>query len=283
MTTRRIIDGREWLDPDDPEVVDLFEYVLARACQKFGVESVQMVLMYNHIHLSAWDVGGKYAPFCNYFYWLTALKMNKSLGRKGQFWIDDGRDTAVLADLSSAVIKGVYMALNPVAAGYVMNPEDWPLVNVLPKDLDAPAREIDRPAQFSLSSRLPETESLRYVTPKKPGFDAFPQLLAEGIELMKPAAQKLPRNKRKFQKGFAVGPLPSGGKRAIMVAARSAPAMGRVLTRYVQAHEAMVAAHQTIKDLAQEHVPAGCYRLARRIGTHYEPITVTEPRVLDGP
>src|SRR5690606_34774100 len=68
MINRQVIDGRHYLDEDDPLVKSLFDYVLARACAKTGVEVVLHSLMRNHLHMFLLDRLGRISQFLQYFF-----------------------------------------------------------------------------------------------------------------------------------------------------------------------------------------------------------------------
>src|SRR5690606_16191345 len=93
MITRSVMDRRHWLDERDRNAVALFKFVLALACERFAMRAVKIVFMRNHIHMLVHDKEGRISQFQRYFFWLTAVKMNRYLGRSGTFWINDGRET----------------------------------------------------------------------------------------------------------------------------------------------------------------------------------------------
>src|SRR5690606_14496571 len=200
MITRSVMDRRHWLDERDRNAVALFKFVLALACGRFAMRAVKIVFMRNHIHMLVHDKEGRISQFQRYFFWLTAVKMNRYLGRSGTFWINDGRETVVVADEAAAVRKAVYIALNPVAGGYTQDPDEWGL-NVMPGDLDQPAKTVKRPKTFfGERSRVPKSVQLEFLSP--PGHEEFPAKVQAGIEMLLPLAKRFPRRPNRMEKGF---------------------------------------------------------------------------------
>src|SRR5690606_6108929 len=184
MINRSVIDYRHWLDERDRNVIALFDYVLARACERFAIRAVGYVLMRNHLHLMVFDTEGRISEFCRYFFWLLAMLMNGCLRRRGTFGIDDGREAGVMADEAAMVRKAVYIAANPVVAGYCYHPKEWPAVS-LPGDLDGDPIEITRPsAFFSERSRLPGSATLQFVS--APGMEDFADKVQAGLDIVLP-------------------------------------------------------------------------------------------------
>src|SRR5690606_16542568 len=96
---------------------------------------------------------------------------------------------------ASAITKGAYVALNPVAGGYVEEPGAWPSINLLPS---AEVQTIERPSELSSRSRLPQKLPLQFASPDKPGFERHGERLAQAIGLACDAARRYPRNRRAF-------------------------------------------------------------------------------------
>ncbi len=62
----------------------------------------------------------------------TALSCNRSLGRSGQFWQKTYHDRKIRSD-SELENQINYILQNPVRAGHVTEPEDWPWSEAFPK------------------------------------------------------------------------------------------------------------------------------------------------------
>ncbi len=71
----------------------------------------------------------------------TALRANRTLGRTGSFWARDYFDRYVRDDLHlAAMIR--YIDNNPVKAGLVSRPEDWPFGSAHRRDHGSPGEKL---------------------------------------------------------------------------------------------------------------------------------------------
>lgn len=113
-----------------------------------GAEHLQLyrlsayVVMSNHVHILIWPKAllPKITKAIKGF---TAHEANRILGLTGQkFWQDESFDHAVRSeDQFYRIVR--YIERNPLKAGLVENPEDWPWSSA--------ARRRSRPASFSSS------------------------------------------------------------------------------------------------------------------------------------
>ena len=71
----------------------------------------------------------------------TALRANRTLGRTGSFWARDYFDRYVRDDLHLAAMVR-YIDNNPVKAGLVSRPEDWPFGSAHRRDHGSPGEKL---------------------------------------------------------------------------------------------------------------------------------------------
>jgi putative transposase len=103
----------------------LYRDLLARHCAEAGVEVWSWCLMPNHVHLilvprDADGLRRALAPVHRHYAGALHLRQERS----GHFW--QGRFGAVAMDAGHCATALVYVALNPVRAGLVARPADWP-------------------------------------------------------------------------------------------------------------------------------------------------------------
>jgi len=153
LDRRALVPG---LDPDDPVVDAILEYVLARACTRFGVDAIQFNHMKGRIRLVALARLGNIAAFARYFFWLTALKLNRLAARKGRFWCR-GRIVG-LSELGDTASQQVACALDPVQHGAVAK-ACWQAGNLRRRTTN----KVSRPAVFGRTTRLPEHAEVVYL------------------------------------------------------------------------------------------------------------------------
>jgi REP element-mobilizing transposase RayT len=98
--------------------------ILATAAERYEVRILADVEMANHYHLVLDTPRGNLSPAMRYINGVYTQHVNRRHGRTGHVF--EGRFTSRLVDNDlylRTVVK--YVAMNPVAAGLVANPEDW--------------------------------------------------------------------------------------------------------------------------------------------------------------
>ena len=144
------------LNPDDPAVDAILEYVLACACARYDVDPIQFNHMKGRVRLVALARLGNIAEFSRYFFWLTALKLNRLWARRGRFWCR-GR-TVSLTELGDTATEQVASALDPVQSGDVPS-DTWRAGKLR----CGQTTELSRPASFGQTSRLPGHTRVTYL------------------------------------------------------------------------------------------------------------------------
>jgi REP element-mobilizing transposase RayT len=131
LLTRRVIWQLFLLLPDR-FAVQIFQYALGAALLSFKDPERRLqihagVLMSNHLHLVAYDPQAERTNFLNRFYSPLARAINKLRARTGRlFDLSSYKDKAPIMDRDSALHTIVYTICNPVKAGLVMWPHEWP-------------------------------------------------------------------------------------------------------------------------------------------------------------
>lgn len=129
----------KWLDAghgachlSDPRIASIVEEALLFSDGK-KYRLLAWVVMPNHVHLLAEILQDHRLPdIIQRWKSFSARKANVLLKRRGQFWQPDYFDRYIRNDahLSRATL---YIHENPVKAGLVANPEDWPFSSANPK------------------------------------------------------------------------------------------------------------------------------------------------------
>ena len=109
-----------------PPSFDLFLTVLHEARTTFPITLYNHCLMTNHVHL-LFKVGCD-DTLSKAMQWLSTSfvrRFNKATGRKGHLW--EGRFRSTLVEQETAFLRSMaYVDLNPVRAGMVSDPADYP-------------------------------------------------------------------------------------------------------------------------------------------------------------
>jgi len=113
--------------------------------------------MKGRVRLVAMARRGNIEAFARYFFWLTALKLNRLLQRTGRFW-RRGR-IVDLEDLGDSAAEQVARAVDPVSAGDVES-RCW-LAGRLRSGITT---QVARPTTFATASRLPARVEVTYLS-----------------------------------------------------------------------------------------------------------------------
>jgi putative transposase len=124
LVTRRCSERRFFLRPD-PEVTQVFEYVLGLLAPKFGIAVHAWMVMSNHYHLVLTDVDGRLPDFERELNSLVARAVNSIHGRWESFWDPESYSAVALLEVDDVVAKIGYALANPVEAGLVGRAGAW--------------------------------------------------------------------------------------------------------------------------------------------------------------
>jgi putative transposase len=154
------------------KVPDLFGYAFAKAARTHGVQVHGVMTMPNHWHSLVTDPHGTIDEFARDTNSLSARSLNAHYGRWESLWSSQGLSLVRVEDPEDVMDKLVYMTMNPVKAGLVDRPADWPGLRTLPSDLLHRPRVIKRPkTRFYAASQLPEEVELEVTLP--PQFESL--------------------------------------------------------------------------------------------------------------
>jgi putative transposase len=108
------------------ETNQIFMYCLAFAIERTGVKLHAVCVMSNHHHLVVTDPNGVLPDFLRELHRLTAKAMNASQGQWENLWAAEPCNVVRLVTDEDIEDKIAYVAANPVAAGLVKQPDQWP-------------------------------------------------------------------------------------------------------------------------------------------------------------
>ena len=125
LVTRRCTQRQFLLRPSF-ETNRILRYSLAYAAGRTGVEVHCAVAMSNHWHGVVTDPHARLPEFLQIMHRLVAVTMNAALGRAENFWAADAPSVVALEHPDDVLDKLAYVIANPVAAGLVKDPSQWP-------------------------------------------------------------------------------------------------------------------------------------------------------------
>ena len=164
LVTRRTL-LRAFLLRPHPEVNRMFEYCLAEAAKKHGIELIAWCAMSNHYHAVIYDPGGHVPAFIERFHKMLAKVLSVHHGRFEGIWSREQTCLTRLVTMSDVFDKVVYVLSNPAAAHLVEDIAKWPGSSSW-KRMGLDAQTVARPkVYFRDDGRMPAKVQLRAVAP----------------------------------------------------------------------------------------------------------------------
>jgi putative transposase len=159
LLTRRTVCRYYLLRPDD-EMKELIEYSLAAAANLYGLTVHAYCVMSTHIHVVLTDVDERLPQFLAYFHRHIALGTKRFRSWDGAVW-DSGKTSSVELLTRDAIVEKIaYVLANPVAAGAVFDPEDWPGAKTSVADIGQTVVKARIPKVFFDPTKWPEIYEL---------------------------------------------------------------------------------------------------------------------------
>jgi putative transposase len=125
LVTRRCTQ-RQFLLRPSAEMNRVFVYCLAYAAQRTGMEINGLVVMSNHWHGVVTDPEARLPEFLQILHRLVAAATNALLGRVENLWAAEAPSVVQLDHPDDVFDALAYIIANPVVAGLVKDPRDWP-------------------------------------------------------------------------------------------------------------------------------------------------------------
>ena len=161
LVTRRCYQRTFRLRPS-ARTTAIFSYCLALALEKTGVLLHAVCVMSNHHHLVVTDPRGVLPDFLRELHRSTAKAINASQRQWETLWAAEQCSAVRLADDQTILEKIAYVATNPVAAGLVEQPDQWPGLT----RWESSAERVERPDDyFGEHGTSPPRATLQVVPP----------------------------------------------------------------------------------------------------------------------
>jgi putative transposase len=186
LLTRRTVCRYFLLRPDD-EMNELIEYALAVSAKIHGMAVHAYCAMSTHIHVVLTDVRGRLSPFLAYFHRMVAMGTKIFRAWDGSVWDSEPASAVELLTRDAIVEKIAYVLANPVAAGAVLNPEDWPGAKTCVDDIGQTLKKTKRPNVWIDPTLWPEIVEMPIKLPAplaKEDAEAFREEVAKELKLL---------------------------------------------------------------------------------------------------
>lgn len=164
LVTRRCL-GRRFLLRPDRALNPIFEYCVALGAEKYGIDVHGLCVMSNHYHLALTDVRGVLPDFMMWLNSQLAKRIKRLRRWEEVVWEPNVHYSAVeLQGQAETLDKIAYILLNPVSAGLVRRPEDWPGVVSTLETLYRGELRVQRPKRW-FKEEQPASVTLRLTPP----------------------------------------------------------------------------------------------------------------------
>ena len=162
LVSRRVSQRAFRLRPD-PLTNEIMLYCLAWAAAKIGILVLAVVVMSTHHHLVVCDPLGRLPDFLREFHRFAAKAMNAAQGQWENLWSAEHTSVVLLPTVEDALDMIGYTVANPVAAGLVAHPEQWPGVLLWEPGTSVVVRRP--PVYFDPNGAAPEALELAISAP----------------------------------------------------------------------------------------------------------------------
>ncbi|MBK9265230.1 MAG: transposase [Polyangiaceae bacterium] len=164
LLTRRTMRRYFLLRPDD-EMKELIEYSLAVSARIYGMDVHAFCAMSTHIHVVLTDTRGVLSYFLAYFNRLVAMGTKVLRRWEGSIWDSEQPSVVELLTRKALVEKIAYVLANPVAAGAVLDPEEWPGAKTRVCDIGQMVLKTSRPRVYFDPSKWRDVLNLPITLP----------------------------------------------------------------------------------------------------------------------
>lgn len=162
--TRRCRDGRFLIKPGFT-VNLILRLCLFLAARKYEMKIHAFCFMSNHYHIVATDPGQNLPGFLTYLNSQITRVMNIFCRRRGPLWETESCPKYRVLEKDQLLETIAYIISNPVRAGLVASPRDWPGLISLPWELDGRELRVPVLGAFFNPDRYTEYEVLRLTMP----------------------------------------------------------------------------------------------------------------------
>lgn len=162
LLSRRVYQRTFRLRPH-PVTNSIAEYCLAWAAAKTGMLLHSVVVMSDHEQIVATDQQGLLPVFLRELHRTMAKALNAAQGQWENLWSLEHTSVVLLPTVDAVLDEIAYVAANPVAAGQVEQPDQWPGVVQWRPGTTRVARRPD--VYFDPHGTAPESVELKLVTP----------------------------------------------------------------------------------------------------------------------
>ena len=183
----------------------MFEYCLAEAAKKHGIELIAWCAMSNHYHAVIYDPDRSVPAFIERFHKMLAKALSVHYRRFESIWSRDQTCLTRLVTMNDVFEKVVYVLSNPAAAHLVEDIAQWPGSSSWDR-MGREAKTVERPKDyFRENGRMPATVELRAVAPHGLRGESYKEWIARVREAVKKRQAGLADERRKKKSGGVLG------------------------------------------------------------------------------
>ncbi|MCA9562046.1 MAG: hypothetical protein KC561_01090 [Myxococcales bacterium] len=254
---RRTSERRFFLRPDR-FITQAFLFILGLALRQFGIQLLACCVMSNHWHAVIWDPHGKLPRFAAKVHRLVALVTNVFRGRWENMWSSEKYSAIPLHTLDDVIREIVYTVTNPVAAGRVKHPDEWPGLLLSPHHGLSKEYSSSKPTRYfsKKNRRIPTWTKVMLSKPVHASHLSDEEYVALVTAAIEAEVAKIRAEKAAEGRAFA-------GVAAVMAVDPSAPATSREQKRALNPRVIARAKRLRVLLLADRESFVGLYCAAR--------------------
>ncbi|KAK4045481.1 hypothetical protein OUZ56_033105 [Daphnia magna] len=153
--TRRCVDRAHKFTPNydrggkyASSVEQLYKYATARYAEAYGIEVIAVCMMSNHVHEVLFDRRGEISMFLQERNKMLADTLKVRYGLPSSVFDKPDGPYNRLEGTTAIAEKIAYAMANPVEAGLVASPEEWPGMISAVEDLFGTSTAVKRPREY---------------------------------------------------------------------------------------------------------------------------------------
>jgi len=153
--TRRCVERGHKLTPNyasgrkyASSVEQLYKYATARYAKRYGIEVIAVCVMSNHVHEILFDRSGKISQFLQARNKMLADTVKVRYGLPSNVFDKPDGTYNQLEGATAIASKIAYVIANPVEAGLVSSPDEWPGMISAVEDLFGATSVVARPREY---------------------------------------------------------------------------------------------------------------------------------------
>ena len=209
--TRRCVERAHKLTPNyassrkyASSVEQLYKYATARYAARYGIEVIAVCVMSNHIHEVLFDRTGKISQFLQARNKMLADTVKVRYGLPSNVFDKPDGTYNRLEGTTAIADKIAYVMANPVEAGLVASPEEWPGMISAVEDLFGATTNVARPREYLAQNNKTNAPTVKFrIGAPKEAVELFGSVTEMAMQVASHLSKKIKAARRRHSGNFA--------------------------------------------------------------------------------